>query len=72
MSGLIRNRRVPPSSYPTSLHFDNGKCVRCLTGKLPAWFVRPVCDPCLNWEIAWLRRVNAGSVARVPDGLLVA
>lgn len=50
-------------TYPTNPLFDKGKCVRCLTGKLPAWFIRPVCDPCLIWEIAYLRGTDSSAVA---------
>lgn len=63
MSGLLKSRQVPPLSYQTNRLFDNGKCVRCLTGKLPAWFVHPVCDPCLDWEISWLYQINSSVVA---------
>lgn len=63
MSGLLKSRQVPPLSYQTNRLFDNGKCVRCLTGKLPAWFMSQLCDECLDWEISWLHRINSSVAA---------
>lgn len=72
----LRRKSIEPIAKSDGKHWSPkakaaygvGNCRRCHTKNYPVYAFTPLCDSCLDWEIAFLKKQNETGGKDYPDG----